>query len=143
MTRTKVVLAVVALAAAVLPAAAAKDFKPGDLRVCDRTRCLQIRDAGVLTAIGAFYYQAKTPPTRARAPSPRSRYVKLEFRNGYVTGVAAGARFDRFLSFGVNLDRFMARTWYVIPARFAAEIRRLASQLRPESLPSYILDLSH
>jgi hypothetical protein len=142
MARTKVVLAVVAVAAAVLPAAGAKDFKPGDLRVCARTRCLPINDARVLTAIGAFYYQGGAP-TRAKPPSPAARYVELRFRNGYVTGVAAGARFNRFLSFGVNLDRFLARTWYLIPDRFAAEIRRLASQLRPRQLPPDILDLSH
>jgi hypothetical protein len=138
----------VALAAAVIglvvlvPAAAAKDFKPSDLRVCDRTRCVAIANQRVLDALSAFYY-GSVKPTSAAAPRPEAPYVELRFRNGYVTGVAAGAHFDRFLSFGVNLDQFAARTWYLIPARAAVEIKRLAARLRPGGLPRDVLDRSH
>jgi hypothetical protein len=140
--------AIVALASTALllavfvPAAAAKEFKPGDLSVCARSRCLPITNQPALDAIGAFYY-GPDAPSGARAPRRRARYVELRFRNGYVTGIAAGVRFDRFLSFGVNLDQFASRTWYRIPAVAAAEIERLATQLRPPTLPGNILSRSH
>jgi hypothetical protein len=130
--------AAAALTAVFVPNAAAKEFNPGDLRVCAASRCVAISDRPALDAIGAFYY-GPSAPRPAAAPSPRTRYVELRFRNGYVTGVAAGERFDRFLSFGVNLDEFAGRTWYRIPAAAAAEIRRLAVQLRPRRLPRDVL----
>jgi hypothetical protein len=134
--------AAAALTAVFAPAAAAKEFKPGDLRVCVATRCGPIADQPALDAIAALYY-GPVAPKQAAAPGARARYVELRFRNGYVTGVAAGARFDRFLSFGVNLDQFAPRTWYRIPAVAAAEIRRLAAGLRPRLLPGNILSRSH
>jgi len=143
MKAAKVALPVVVVAVVVLvPAAAAKDFKPGDLRVCAASRCAPMKNQRALDAVSAFYY-GRVKPTRARSPRPGAPYVELRFRNGYVTGVAAGPRFDRFLSFGVNLDQFAARTWYVIPVRAAAEIRRLAANLRPPPLPADVLDRSH
>jgi hypothetical protein len=133
--------AAAALAAVFVPSASAKEFNPGDLRVCAASRCVAITDQPALDAIGAFYY-GPSAPRPAAAPNPRTRYVELRFPNGYVTGVAAGARFDRFLSFGVNLDQFAGRTWYRIPAAAAAEIRQLALQLRPRRLPRDILTRS-
>jgi hypothetical protein len=124
------------------PAAAAKDLRPGDLRACAGSRCLPIRSQPVLNEISRFYYGPRLP-VRASAPGRRARYVELRFRDGYVTGIAAGPRFDRFLSFGVNLDQFSARVWYAIPARAAREIRRLAVRLRPRRLPRNVLDRSH
>jgi hypothetical protein len=138
----------VGLAAAVIglgslvPAAAAKDFKPGDLRVCAKDRCRAIKNQRVLDLLSAFYY-GSVKPTHARWPRRRAPYLELRFRNGYVTGVAAGRRFDRFLSFGVNLDQFAARTWYAIPARAALEIERSAASPRPRPLPADVLDRSH
>jgi hypothetical protein len=142
MKATKVALAALVLPVVLVPAAAAKDFKPGDLRVCAAIRCVPIKNQRVLNAVSAFYY-GNAKPTRARSPRPRTPYVELRFRNGYITGVAAGRGFDRFLSFGVNLDQFAARTWYVTPARAAAEIRRLSASLRPQPLPDDVLNRSH
>jgi hypothetical protein len=133
----------VALAAVVLaPTAVAKDFKPGDLRVCVALRCLPITNQRALDAVGAFYY-GDAKPARVLSPRPGARYVELRFRNGYVTGVAAGVRLDHFLSFGVTLDQFAARTWYLMPAPAAAEIRRLAANLRPRPLRADLLSRSH
>jgi hypothetical protein len=136
------VVTAVAAAAVFSPAAATKEFEPGDLRVCAGNRCVAVTARPVLTAMSAFYYGGRAAE-RAHAPAPRARYVELRFRNGYVTGIAAGVRFDRFLSFGVNLDRFKARTWYAVPAGAAAEIRRLAGLLRPRPLPRDVLARSH
>jgi hypothetical protein len=55
-----------------------------------------------------------------------------------VTGIVAGSRFTHFLSFGVNLGQFAARTWYAVPAAVAAELRRLAPHLSAGQLPNNI-----
>jgi hypothetical protein len=57
--------------------------------------------------------------------------LRLEFRNGYTTGIVATPALDRFLSHGVNLDRFRGGVWYAVPATAAAELRRLAAGLHP------------
>lgn len=124
------------------PGAAAKDLRPGDLRVCAGSRCLPVRSHLVLHEISRFYYGPRAA-VRASAPSRRALYVELRFRDGYVTGIAAGPRFDHFLSFGVNLDQFSARVWYAIPARAARGISRLAMRLRPRRLPRDVLHRSH
>ena len=67
---------------------------------------------------------AQTPPLGAQA-------FELRFVNGYATGIVAGPKLDRFLSYGVNLERFRRGAWYCVPPRFAAELRRLASVLWP------------
>jgi hypothetical protein len=87
----------------------------------------------VLDALAAFYY-GSVEPTAGRAPAARAPYVELRFANGYVTGIAAGARFERFLGYGLDLDQFRGRTWYVVPANVAAEVQRLAPSLHPQPL---------
>jgi hypothetical protein len=118
-----------ALAAAFVLAvpAAAKDFDPGDLRLCGARRCVPIADAAVLKQLAEFYYG---PRPAARTPAPRlgAPYLELRFRNGYVTGIVAGAKLDRFLSYGVHLEKFRAGQWYAVPAASAHELRRLAGK---------------
>jgi hypothetical protein len=60
-----------------------------------------------------------------------ARAFELRFPNGYATGIVAGAKLDRFLSYGVNLGRFRRGVWYRIPRVLSAELRRLAAPLRP------------
>jgi hypothetical protein len=55
----------------------------------------------------------------------------LRFSNGYVTGIVATRRLDRFLSYGVHLERFGRNSWYAVPPRLSAELRRLTAGLRP------------
>jgi hypothetical protein len=131
MTARRVVVAWLAAAALVaIPAATAKDFKPGDLRVCNARRCVPITNRAVLPLLGAFYYGPRdahvAAPARLGAPA-----FELRFTNGYVTGIAASARLDRFLSYGVNVGRFQRGVWYRIPARLASELRRLTAGLKP------------
>jgi hypothetical protein len=120
--------AIAALAAS--PAAGAKDFRPGDLRLCDAHRCVAVVNQPALDALGDLYYGAKSP-TVARAPRLGAPTLRLKFRNGYVTGIVASPAFDRFLSYGVNTGRLGRGTWYRVPAVAAAEVRVLASKLRP------------
>ena len=114
----------------VLPSASAKDFHPGDLRVCNATRCVAIVNRAVLPQLGAFYYGGPSP-AQVRRPALGAPYYELRFRNGYVTGIVATRRLDRFLSYGVYLGRFARDKWYAVPRRMSDEICRLTVGLRP------------
>ena len=121
---------VVSPAVLILPAASAKDFHPGDLRVCNSTRCVAIVNREVLPRLGSFYYGG-APPARVRRPKLGVPYYELRFRNGYVTGIVATRRLDRFLSYGVNVDRFARSKWYAVPHPISSELRRLTVGQRP------------
>jgi hypothetical protein len=125
------VLVLTALVA--VSAAAAKDFRPGDLRVCNAKSCLAIADQDVLNAFASFYY-GSPPPSRARAPRLRVPYFQLKYTNGYVTGIVATAQLDRFLSYGVNLGQFSRGRWYSVPSTAAAGLRELTQGLKPMRL---------
>jgi hypothetical protein len=123
--------------------AGAKDFKPGDIRVCAAAQCMVLRNRQALNTLGDFYYREARVPKATKAPPSHSRYVELRFPNGYVSGIMAGAHFDHFLSYGVNVEQFKARTWYAVPPRAATAIARLAAQLHPRPLPANVLGNSH
>jgi hypothetical protein len=124
---------VVAALALAVPAAQAKDFRPGDLRLCGTKGCVPVTDPAVLQTLAAFYYRAGSPRTVA-APRLGGAELELRFRNGYVTGIVAGDGFGRFLSWGVNLGRFEAGTWYRVPPSAAAALRTLGARLSPYRL---------
>jgi hypothetical protein len=127
------VVRIVLLAAAALllvPAATAKDFGPGDLRLCNARRCVKIVDPKVVATLGPFYY-SNGSPRQAQAPRLGARAYELRFPNGYATGIVAGASLDRFLSYGVNLGRFQRGVWYHVPRRMTAGLTKLSCSLRP------------
>ena len=70
-------------------------------------------------------------PATAPVPALGTPYYELRFRNGYVTGIVATRRLDRFLSYGVHLERFARNRWYAIPPALSKELRRLTIDLRP------------
>lgn len=111
--------------------AAAKDFNPGDLSACNAKLCVSIRSQSVLSVLSSFYYDTAKPPARTDAPRLGAPFFRLEFSNGYVTGIVAGTRLDRFLSYGVNLDQFRKAAWYRVPTRAAAGLRSLTVALTP------------
>jgi hypothetical protein len=113
------------------PAAAAKEFKPGDLRVCNASRCVSIRSEPALNALASFYYDIARPPARVQAPRLGTPFFELEFTNGDVTGIVAGTELNRFLSDGVNLDQFQQGVWYRVPTRAVTSLRRLTVGLTP------------
>jgi hypothetical protein len=117
----------------IVPAAGAKDFGPGDLRVCNATRCVAIVNRDVLPLLGSFYYSGP-PPAHVRRPALGTPYYELRFRNGYATGIVATRRLNRFLSYGVHLERFARDAWYAVPRRLSAELRRLTVGLHPLGL---------
>jgi hypothetical protein len=123
---------------ACVPVAAAKHFRPGDLRLCGLSRCLALKDQAGLDSLSAFYYGDGRPARIAR-PAMNVSYYELRFRNGYVTGIVATAGLNRFLSYGVNMGRFARGTWYRVPARAAAALRTAASPLPPLRLTAAAL----
>ena len=132
MTARGIVAALLAAAAlAATPAATAKEFRPGDLRVCNAHRCVPIVNRTVLPLLGRFYYFDTQVAHVADRPRLGARAFELRFRNGYVTGIVASAGLDRFLSYGVNLGRFERGIWYRVPAGAAAELRRLTAGMKP------------
>jgi hypothetical protein len=126
----RVVLLAVFVALLAVPSAAAKDFQPGDVRLCNGARCVAIMDRAAITALGHFYYSSGEAP-RARAVPLGAPAYELKFRNGYTTGIVAGARLDRFLSYGVHLERFFRDRWYRVPESVSSELQRLAAGLTP------------
>jgi len=131
-TARGIVAALLAAAAlAATPAATAKEFRPGDLRVCNAHRCVPIVNRTVLPLLGRFYYFDTQVAHVADRPRLGARAFELRFRNGYVTGIVASAGLDRFLSYGVNLGRFERGIWYRVPAGAAAELRRLTAGMKP------------
>jgi hypothetical protein len=114
-----------------VPGATAKEFQPGDLRICDHHRCVAITNQSVLNLLGAFYYTGQESPAKAHAPRLGARAFELRFDNGYATGMVATRKLDRFLSFGVNLGRFSRGQWYRLPYGAPRELRRLATALEP------------
>lgn len=127
-------IAVAALAVsatlASVPAAVGKDFGPGDLSVCNSARCVPVVRARAVALLGPFYYSGPAL-TRALPPALGTPYYELRFPNGYATGIVATRRLDRFLSYGVHLERFRRGVWYRVPPTLAAEYRALAVGLRP------------
>jgi len=138
MRRTFLVALVAAWALLALPSASAKNFGPGDLHVCNATRCVAIVNRSVLPQLASFYLSGPLP-ARVRRPPLGTPYYELRFRDGYVTGIVATRRLDRFLIYGVapqlrrppGLRRFTRNTWYAVPPRMSVELRRLTDALRP------------
>ncbi len=114
----------------VLASASAKDFHPGDLRVCNAKHCVSFVKRSLLPKLGSFYYSGPAP-TRVQKPRLGVPYYKLRFRNGYVTGIVATRCLNRFLSYGVELGRFARGRWYAVPPSLAREFRRVTTGLRP------------
>lgn len=130
MKRTALAGLVVATLLLTAPAASAKGFEPGDLRLCNATRCVSIERRSVLRSLSAFYYTGSAL-ILVRTPRVGAPMYELRFRNGYVTGIVAGFLLDRFLSYGVHLERFRRGQWYRFPNAISAELRRLANGLTP------------
>ena len=118
-----------AVAAGAAAPAAAKHLEPGDALVCGADRCRPVLTERAASALGRFIYLGR-PPARVPAPRLGSPAYQLRFDNDYVVGIVSGPRLDRFLSYGVYLERFRRGRWYRLAPRAAAEVRRLAAGLR-------------
>jgi hypothetical protein len=141
--RTRLVVGIsLALALVFAPAAArAKNFRPGDLRLCDARTCVDVTDQDVLNALARLFYGQPSP---AEMPAPRlgKPYLQLQFSNGYLTGVVAMDHFNRFLSHGVNMGQFAPGAWYRVPRIAALGLQALSSELQPLRLNRSTIRLS-
>jgi hypothetical protein len=111
-------------------AATAKDFAPGDLRVCGQMHCLPIMNRSVLRVLSGYYWGPRrvlrAGPVRQGAPG-----FELRFRDGYPSGMVASSWLNRFRAYGFMCGRFERGRWYRFPPRAVAEIRRLTAGLEP------------
>ena len=123
----------VALALVASSGVAAKGFEPGDLRVCGATTCGAVMRPAGARARGAFVYTGRQPAVAVR-PALGAPTFQLRYDNGYVAGIVAGVRRDRFLSYGVYLERFRRGTWYRLSPAAARELRLVTTVLRPRPL---------
>jgi hypothetical protein len=143
MTRTTLLLSTIAVSVLLLgtTGAAAKDFGPGDLSVCNSARCVKIVRPGAVALLGPFYYSGGKLD-RAMPPGLGAPSFELRFSNGYATGIVGSRKLDRFLSYGVHLERFERGVWYEVPPALARELRRLTARLRPIAITSASLSRS-
>jgi hypothetical protein len=111
-------------------AATAKDFAPGDLRVCGAKRCVAIESRDAVRAFSSFYYGEGRVAIVAR-PRLGAPTFEIRFRDGSKAGMVASAMLDRALVYGLNCGRFRRGRWYRLPARAALEVRRLSAPLTP------------
>jgi len=69
-----------------VPAAVAKDFGPGDLRVCGRSQCVPIVNERLLKILSAYYYGprrvVRAAPVRHGAPARVCAAVEGRIRLG-------------------------------------------------------------
>jgi hypothetical protein len=124
-------LALLASAAPIFASVAlAKDFGPGDLRVCGAERCISIGHRDALRAFSSFYY-GDSRVVVVRTPRLGTRAFELRFKDGGVAGIVAGPGLDRTRVYGLNCGRFRRGTWYRLPARAAREVRTVSARLEP------------
>ena len=132
--RLVVATLIVAIGLLTVPAGLAKDFRPGDLRACGRDHCVRLVDSDLLHSLARYYYGQASVVQAPRVQLGTPGYV-LRFRNGYATGIVAGAKLGRFQSYGVICGRFERGRWYRVPPRAALALRRLTADLRPARVP--------
>src|ERR671923_2305256 len=107
-----------------VPAASAKEFRPGDLLVCGATQCRVINDVATTRAFGEFLYGSR-PISRAAAPRIGSAVFQLRTKDGPmgVVYTKTAARVH-----GLNCGRFQRGKWYRLPP----SLRGLATGLKPK-----------
>jgi hypothetical protein len=113
-----------------VPAANAKEFRPGDLRVCGATQCRLFKDAPTSRRISELLYGA-TPVIRARTPRVGSPVFQLRFEGG-PAGVILNE--TAFRVHGLNCGRFQRGQWYRLPR----PLQRLAAGLKPKRLRAHV-----
>ena len=113
-----------------VPSAVAKEFGPGDLRVYGKSQCVPIVNKRLLKILSSYYYG----PRRVARAGPVRRGVPgfaLRWRDGFASGLVAGAELNRFRGHGFFCGRFVRGRWYRFPAEATAALRRLTAGIRP------------
>lgn len=113
-----------------VPAAVAKDFRPGDLRVCGRSQCMPIVNPRLLRILSNYYWGPRRV-ARARPVHRGTPAFALRWRDGYASGLVAGADLVRFRGHGFFCGRFVRGKWYLFPAEATAALKKLTAGIRP------------
>ena len=114
--------------------AAAKDFQPGDLRVCGAAQCRPVTSRTALRAFSSFYYGDDRVAV-VRAPRLGAPAFEVRFRDGGVAALVASAKLDRTRVYGLNCGRFRRGRWYRLSPRAALAVRNLSAGLGPLHVP--------
>ena len=122
------------LAASILllgtPAASAKDFRPGDLRVCGAVHCRVVTERAQARAFSAFLY-GNGRLVRASAPRVGSPVFQLRLKDGFVAALLSRASIRVH---GLYCERFMRGRWYRLPP----SLRNIGAGLEPKRLRSTV-----
>jgi hypothetical protein len=89
-----------------------------------------VPDQAVLDRLSSFVDTGRRPATTA-SPRLGVPYFELRFSNGYAAGIVATRKLDRWLSYGVYLERFARARWYRVPPQTARALTRLVAGLTP------------
>ncbi|HET6173820.1 MAG TPA: hypothetical protein VFD90_14500 [Gaiellales bacterium] len=121
-------LALAALLAAAAAPAEAKHFRPGELKLCNDTICVRIFDRSLLDGLSRFSFLTGGPEVgKPRLGAP---LFQIKVDGGYVTGIVATKRLERFRSGGMG-TRFGPDDWYRVPPTVASALRKLSAGMQP------------
>ena len=100
--------------------------------------------APVLKSMSSFLYgggQSSVAPTpRTGDPEFQLVFQGRGWPAPIVTGIVVGGR---FLSYGVNLNRFNDSVWYRLPSRAVSALAKLGRSLQPLRLSACAVSLSN
>src|SRR5439155_20115606 len=124
-----ILLLVTACGLLAVPSAVAKDFGPGDLRVCGRHHCVSITNRHLLRILSDYYYGSRRVPraSRVRLGAPG---FELCYKNGYASGMGAGTMLKRFRVYGLYCLCFEWGSWFWFPSRSAYAVRTVSATTR-------------
>src|SRR5439155_2528068 len=126
-----ILLLVTACGLLAVPSAVAKDFGPGDLRVCGRHHCVSITNRHLLRILSDYYYGSRRVPRAARVRLGAPGF-ELRYKNGYASGMVAGTMLKRFRAYSFYCGRFQRGKWYRFPAGAASTLRRITTGMHPQ-----------
>jgi hypothetical protein len=113
--------------------ASKKTITPGQLRICDADYVCVAIDAGATRALARFVARSPASSRRPRPPLG-TPYLDLRSVGGGIRAIVATKRLDRFLNYDLHTPNFDGGTWYRLPPKVSAELRRLAVGMRPVPL---------
>jgi hypothetical protein len=108
------------------PAASAKDFRPGDLRICGAAHCRVVTEHAQARAFSAFLY-GSSRVERVKTPRPGSPVFQLRLRDGFVAALLSA---NAVRVHGLYCERFQRGHWYRLPP----SLRTVAAGLVPKRL---------
>ena len=126
----KALMVVTASAALFAAGAAAKEIRPGDLRICGATHCRVVKDRGQAHAFSELLWG---PSRVVRAPTPPvgSPIFQLRFRDGPVGAIISASAIRVH---GLFCGRFQRGKWYRLPA----SLRGVTVGLKPKRLRAFV-----